>query len=165
VKVYGLTEIARALGVDAVLVAKWRERGKLPPADAELSVGPVWLAGTIEPLLESGGPDRKPRGRRPGTYEVEALVALGRFPALDAAAQQRFNEVMVGGHNRGIGQPSVVWRGPLRAIVTMGCMAADNNEAFGTVKSMIMRRANNVALVAVENVERVQVTPLSRALQ
>ena len=161
VKVYGLTEIARALGVEAVLVAKWRERGKLPPADAELSVGPVWLAGTIEPLLESGGPDRKPRGRRPGTYEVQALVTLGRFPALDGAAQQRFNDVMVGGHNRGIGQPGVVWKEPLRVIVTMGCMAADDDGAFGTVKSMIMRRANNVALVAVENVERVGVTRLA----
>lgn len=159
-KVYGLTEIARALGVDAVLVAKWRERGKLPPADAELSAGPVWLAGTIEPLLESGGPDRKPR-RRPGTYEVQALVVLGRFPALDAAAEQRFNEVMAGGHNRGIGHPGVTWKGPDRAVVTMGCMAADDDEAFGTVKSMIMRRANNVALVAVEDVERIAVTQLA----
>ena len=65
-RAYGLTEIARALGVDPVLVAKWRERGKLPPADAELSVGPVWLADTIEPLLESGGPGREPRSRGPG---------------------------------------------------------------------------------------------------
>ena len=67
-RAYGLTEIARALGVDPVLVAKWRERGKLPPADAELSVGPVWLADTMKPLLESGGPGHKPRGRRPRTY-------------------------------------------------------------------------------------------------
>jgi hypothetical protein len=160
VKVYGLTEIARALGVDAVLVAKWRERGKLPPADAELSVGPVWLAGTIEPLLESGGPDRKPR-RRPGTYEVEALVKLGRFPAIDTAAQTRFDEVMAGGQNRGIGNPGVVWETTLRACVTMGCVAADDDEAFDSVKSMIMRRANNVALVAVEDVERVKVTRLA----
>ena len=147
-KMYGLTEIARALGVDAVLVAKWRERGKLPPADAELSVGPVWLAETIEPLLEAGGPDRR-------------LVKLGRFPALDAAAQQRFNEVMVGGQNRGIGHPGVVWEAPLRASVTMGCVAADDDEAFDSVKSMIMRRANNVALVAVEDVEQIEVTRLA----
>jgi hypothetical protein len=160
VKVYGLTEIARALGVDAVLVAKWRERGKLPPADAELSVGPVWLAETIEPLLESGGPDRRPR-RRPGTYQVRALVKLGRFPALDGAAQRRFNEVMVSGQNRGIGQPSVVWQAPLQALVTMGCMAADDDEAFSAVKSMIMRRANNVALVAVEDVDQLVVTRLA----
>jgi hypothetical protein len=157
---YGLTEIARALGVDAVLVAKWRERGKLPPADAELSVGPVWLAETIEPLLEAGGPGRRPR-RRPGAYEVQALVKLGRFPALDAAAQQRFNEVMVGGQNRGIGHPGVVWEAPLRASVTMGCVAADDDQAFDSVKSMIMRRANNVALVAIEDVEQIEVTRLA----
>jgi hypothetical protein len=161
VKVYGVAEIARALGVEATLVAKWRERGKLPPADAELSVGPVWLAETIEPLLETGGPDRKSRGRRPGTYDVRALVRLGRFPALDAESQRRFNEVMVGGYNRGIGQPGVVWDGPRRAIVNMGCMAADDEEAFSTVRSMIMRRANNVALVSVEDVEQMEVTRLA----
>ena len=160
-KAYGLTEIARALGVDPMLVAKWRERGKLPPADAELSVGPVWLAGTIEPLIENGGPDRKPRGRRPGTYEVQALVKLGRFPAVDTAAQLRFDEAMVGGYNRGIGKPGVTWQNSGQALVTMGCMAADDDEAFGSVKSMIMRRANNVALVAVEDVERVGVTRLA----
>jgi hypothetical protein len=68
---------------------------------------------------------------------------------------------MVGGQNRGIGQPGVNWQGPLRANVTMGCVAADDDEAFGTVKSMIMRRANNVALIAVEDVERVEVTRLA----
>jgi hypothetical protein len=160
VKVYGLTEIGRALGVDAALVAKWRERGKLPPADAELSVGPVWLARSIEPLLESGGPDRKPRGRRPGTYEVQVLVKLGRFPAVDAPAQQRFDQTMVGGYNRGIGSPGVTWQDSSQALVTMGCMAADDDEAFDSVKSMIMRRSNNVALVAVDDVERVGVTRL-----
>jgi hypothetical protein len=34
----------------------------------------------------------------------------------------------------------------------MGCVAGDEDEAFDLVKSMIMRRANNVALVAVEDV-------------
>jgi hypothetical protein len=159
VKVYGLNEIARALEVDAVLVAKWRERGKLPPADAELANGPVWLAETIEPLLEAGGPERRPR-RRPGTYEVRTLVALGRFPALDGPAKQRFDEVMIGGQNSGIGSPGVAWRGPFHVEVTMGCVAGDDTEAFSSVKSMIMRRANNVALVAVEEVEPVSVTRL-----
>jgi hypothetical protein len=40
-------------------------------------------------------------------------------------------------------------------------MAADDDEAFGAVKSMIMQRANNVALAAVEDVERVGVTRLA----
>ena len=65
---------------------------------------------------------------------------------------------MVGGYNRGIGKPGVTWQDSSRALVTMGCMAADDDEAFGSVESMIMRRANNVALVAVEDVERVGVT-------
>lgn len=43
----------------------------------------------------------------------------------------------------------------------MGCVAADDDEAFGSVKSMIMRRANNVALVAVEDVERIDVSRLA----
>ena len=50
---------------------------------------------------------------------------------------------------------------PGRALVTMVCVAADDDRAFGSVKSMIMRRANNVALVAVEDVERVGVTRLA----
>jgi hypothetical protein len=40
----------------------------------------------------------------------------------------------------------------------MGCVTADDNEAFDSVKSMIIRRANNVALVAVEDVEQIGVT-------
>jgi hypothetical protein len=40
-------------------------------------------------------------------------------------------------------------------------VAADDGEAFGSVKSMIMRRANNVALVAVEDVERIDVSRLA----
>jgi len=89
------------------------------------------------------------------------LVTLGRYPPLDAAAQQRFNEVMVGGQNSGIGHPGVVWQAPLQVLVTMGCVAGDNNEAFASVKSMIMRRANNVALVAVDDVAQLAVTRLA----
>jgi hypothetical protein len=81
-------------------------------ADAELSAGPVWLAGSIEPLLENGGPARKPRGRRSGMYQVQALITLGPFPAIDAPARQRFDEVMVGGQNCGIGQLGVAWQAP-----------------------------------------------------
>lgn len=61
-RVYGIAEIARALGTDPGLVGKWRERHKLPAPDAELATGPVWLAGTIEPLLEAGGPEPKAPG-------------------------------------------------------------------------------------------------------
>jgi hypothetical protein len=43
----------------------------------------------------------------------------------------------------------------------MGCVAADGNEVFDSVKSMIMRRANNVTLVAVEDVGQIEVTRLA----
>jgi hypothetical protein len=43
----------------------------------------------------------------------------------------------------------------------MGCVAGDDDEAFNSVTSMIMRRANNVALVAVDDVEQLAVTRLA----
>jgi hypothetical protein len=43
----------------------------------------------------------------------------------------------------------------------MRYVAGDEDEAFDSVKSMIMRRANNVALVAVEDVERIDATMLA----
>jgi 6,7-dimethyl-8-ribityllumazine synthase len=60
---------------------------------------------------------------------------------------------MVGGENRGIGSPGVAWKGITQAEVTMGCVASGETEAFSTVRGMIMRRANNVAQVAVSDVE------------
>jgi hypothetical protein len=43
----------------------------------------------------------------------------------------------------------------------MGCVAADDHQAFDSVKPIIMRRAENVALVAVEDVERIEVSRLA----
>jgi hypothetical protein len=40
-------------------------------------------------------------------------------------------------------------------------VAGDEDEAFDSVKSMIMRRADKVALVAVEDVERIDATRLA----
>lgn len=88
------------------------------------------------------------------------MVTAGRFPALDAATKQRSGEVTAGSHNRGTGQPGIARQGPLQAVVTMGCMAADD-EAFGTVKPVITRRANNVALATVDDAQRVDVTRLA----
>jgi predicted DNA-binding transcriptional regulator AlpA len=51
VKLYGVAEIARALGTRRQTVAMWRSRGRLPPPDAVLASGPVWLASTIEPWI------------------------------------------------------------------------------------------------------------------
>jgi transcriptional regulator with XRE-family HTH domain len=61
---YGIAEIADALGVGRQLVAAWRRRRShgMPEPDAELASGPVWLGHTIEPWIEalpvrpSGGP-------------------------------------------------------------------------------------------------------------
>lgn len=47
------------------------------------------------------------------------------------------------------------------AVSTAGYVAGDEDEAFDSVKSMIMRRANKVALVAVEDVERIDATRLA----
>src|SRR5260221_9532806 len=81
-KVYGITEIARALDADPGLVGKWRERHKLPAPDAELATGPVWLADTIEPLLAAGGPGPKAPGKRLRKIEVTTPITARLHPKL-----------------------------------------------------------------------------------
>lgn len=50
-RIYGISEIANELGLERKTVSQWRSRGKLPPADDVLSMGPVWLSETIEPWI------------------------------------------------------------------------------------------------------------------
>ena len=52
-KLYGIAELATALGVDRYKIAMWRKRGNrgIPPADVELAMGPVWLEATAAPWL------------------------------------------------------------------------------------------------------------------
>jgi hypothetical protein len=78
-----------ALSNPGVIEACW-ERAKLPTADAGLSVGPVWLAETIEPMLKAGGPEQKPRGGRPSVYVVSARLKTGRFPSASAEDAERW---------------------------------------------------------------------------
>jgi hypothetical protein len=51
-KLYGIAEIAEALGADRYTIAKRYSRGKLPEPDARLAMGPVWAAKTIEPWIK-----------------------------------------------------------------------------------------------------------------
>lgn len=43
----GTAELAQICGVTRQCVSNWRKRGKAPPADHELHMGPVWNRQTI----------------------------------------------------------------------------------------------------------------------
>src|SRR3569833_514523 len=53
-ELYGIAEIADALGQSRQLVTVWRRRRTrgMPEPDAELASGPVWRGGTIEPWID-----------------------------------------------------------------------------------------------------------------
>jgi hypothetical protein len=53
VRLYGITEIAEAVGQSPNLVKQWHKRGKLPNPSAVLAMGPVWSARVIEPWIEA----------------------------------------------------------------------------------------------------------------
>jgi predicted DNA-binding transcriptional regulator AlpA len=65
-KVYGIKEIAQALGERRQTVSVWHQRGKLPTPTEVLSTGPVWLSGAIEPWIAAW---REERARRGGEAE------------------------------------------------------------------------------------------------
>ena len=109
-KVYGIAEIARALDTDPGLVGKWRERHKLPAPDAELATGPVWLAGTIEPLLAAGGPAPKAPGQRLRKFRVTARMTAGPYPALTNDRRSHFQAAIAATHRTGyLKPPAVQW--------------------------------------------------------
>ncbi len=68
---YGIAEIATALGARRQTVAQWFRRGKLPIPDATLRMGPVWLDETIEPWIRQVRREirkrRRPNGPRAKT--------------------------------------------------------------------------------------------------
>lgn len=60
-KLYGIAEIAEALGEDRHTVAQWYRRSRsgqpggmeMPKPDQVLSMGPVWTGTTLGPWLRS----------------------------------------------------------------------------------------------------------------
>lgn len=71
---YGIAEIAEALGIDRQLVTVWRRRSShgMPLPDEELSSGPLWTAGTIEPWIIATR-RRLEAGAKAGTPEPRAV--------------------------------------------------------------------------------------------
>lgn len=158
-KVYGLTEIARALGVPPGHVSKWRERNKLPVPDAELSVGPVWLAETIEPFIQQGVVTAKRSGPGLIDYSVTLRVTPGPYPALRSQDRERFVAEIHRLESRRMMRPDISWDDE-GAVVTIGCIARDTDEATNVAKTIIMRRAQAGARIGVREIEIVDVQVL-----
>jgi len=160
VKVYGITEVARALDADPGLVGKWRERHKLPAPDAELATGPVWLADTIEPLIAAGGPGPKAPGKRLRKFEVTARMTAGLYPSLTNTRRSNFQAAIAATHRTGyLKPPAVRWDMLDEATVTIECEAHDPSTAAETVRSIIRRNAELVAQIGVREIEVVEVSP------
>jgi hypothetical protein len=161
VKIYGIAEVARALGADPGLVGKWRERYKLPAPDAELSTGPVWLAETIEPMLAAGGPEPKAPGQRLSKFKVTARMTAGLYPALTNQRRWNFEAAIAATHRTGYVNPLAVrWDMLDEATVTIECQAHDRSAAAETVRSMIRRNAEFVAHIGVREIDVICVEPL-----
>lgn len=47
-RLYGIAELAEAIGERRETVAQWHNRGKLPSPVARLRMGPVWSGAAIE---------------------------------------------------------------------------------------------------------------------
>ena len=157
-RVYGISEIARALGAEPGLVGKWRERHKLPTPDAELATGPVWLAETIEPLIAAGGPEPRAPGKRLSKFEVTARMTAGLYPSLTDARRSNFQAAVAATHRAGyLRPPAVLWDMLDEAVITMQCEARDPAAAAETVSSIIRRSAEYVAQIGVREIEVIKV--------
>ncbi|MGH3209286.1 MAG: hypothetical protein ACRDNO_16145 [Trebonia sp.] len=160
-KVYGIAEIARALDIDSGLVGKWRERHKLPAPDAELATGPVWLAGTIEPLLAAGGPERKAPGQRLRKFQVTARMTASPYPALSNDSRSHFQAAIEAAHRPGHLRPRAVqWDMLDEATITIECEAHEPATAAETVRSVIRRSAEFVAHIGVREIETISISPV-----
>jgi hypothetical protein len=158
-KIYGITEIARALDTDPGLVGKWRERHKLPAPDAELATGPVWLADTIEPLLAAGGPEPRTPGQRLRKFRVTARMTAGPYPALTNDRRSFFQAAIVATHRPGYLEPTARWDMLDEATVTMECEAHEPSAAAETIRSIIRKNAELVAHIGVREIEITSISP------
>ena len=158
-KVYGITEIARALDTDPGLVGKWRERHKLPAPDAELATGPVWLADTIEPLLAAGGPEPRTPGQRLRRFRVAARMTAGVYPALTNDRRWSLQAAIAAAQRTGAPEPAVQWDMLDEATVTMECEAHEPSAAAETVRSIIRKSAEQVAHIGVQEIEIISISP------
>ena len=50
--IYGISELAAAVGAERKTVAAWHARGKLPEPSVRLAMGPVWTGKAIERWIE-----------------------------------------------------------------------------------------------------------------
>ncbi len=66
-RLYGIKEIADEVAVDRHTVAQWYRRGKLPPPDHRLAMGPIWEEQTIALWFDLY------RYERLGRYEAEQV--------------------------------------------------------------------------------------------
>ena len=158
-KIYGITEIARALDTDPGLVGKWRERHKLPAPDAELATGPVWLADTIEPLLAAGGPQPRTPGQRLRKFRVTARMAAGPYPALTNDRRSFFQAAIAATPQAGHLDPPVRWDMLDEATVTLECEAHEPSAAAETARSIIRKSAEFVAHIGVREIEIISISP------
>ncbi len=159
-KVYGIAEIARALDTDPGLVGKWRERHKLPAPDAELATGPVWLADTIEPLLEAGGPKPQAPGQRLRKFQVTARMTAGPYPSLTNDRRSHFQAAIAATLRGGdLRPPTVRWDMLDEATITIDCEAHEASSAAESARSVIRRAAEFVAHIGVRDIEILAVAP------
>jgi predicted site-specific integrase-resolvase len=49
---YGVQEIAQALGVPRATISQWLRRGKMPEPTGRLAAGPVWTERVIGPWIK-----------------------------------------------------------------------------------------------------------------
>src|SRR5579863_2440647 len=106
---------------------RWRERYKLPAPDAELATGPVWLAGTIEPLLAAGGPQPRVPGQRLRKFQVTARMIAGPYPTLTNDRRSNFQAAIAATHRTSyLKPPTARWEMLNEAVVTIECEAHES---------------------------------------